>query len=168
MRNKIIILLSAIAFFSAKSASAFCPVCTIAVGACVGLSRWLGVDDAITGIWIGGLLVAVSAWTIDWMNKKNYLFKFYKIAVYAGYYILTIVPLYYAGIVGHPYNRLWGMDKLVLGIIFGSIFIFLGEEFHFFLKKRNGGKVYFPFQKVAFAILPLAILSAIFYYLTGC
>jgi hypothetical protein len=168
MNKKTIILFSAIALFSAKSASAFCPVCTIAVGACVGLSRWLGVDDAITGIWIGGLLVAVSAWTIDWMNRKNYSFKFYKYAVFAGYYLLTIVPLYYAGIVGHPYNRLWGMDKLVLGIIFGSIFIYFGEELHFFLKKRNDGKVYFPFQKVVFAIAPLLILSAIFYYLTGC
>jgi hypothetical protein len=34
------------------------------------------------------------------------------------------------------------------------------------LKKKNQDKVYFPFQKVVFAISPLIVLSAIFYILT--
>lgn len=34
-------------------AQAVCPVCTVAVGTGVGLSRWLGVDDTITGLWLG-------------------------------------------------------------------------------------------------------------------
>jgi len=40
---------------------------------------------------------------------------------------------------------------------------FLGTELNFILKKKNGGKAYFPFQKVATAIVPLIILSLVFY-----
>lgn len=35
----------------AKKALAVCPICTVAVGAGVGLSRCLGIDDSITGLW---------------------------------------------------------------------------------------------------------------------
>jgi hypothetical protein len=56
---KIFTILAAVAVFAglffAETASAICPLCTIAVGAGVGLSRWIGVDDAVTGLWIGGL-----------------------------------------------------------------------------------------------------------------
>ncbi len=41
-------------FLGANSAQAICPICTIAVGAGVGFSRYLGIDDTIAGLWIGG------------------------------------------------------------------------------------------------------------------
>lgn len=44
---------------------AVCPVCTVAVGAGVGFSRYLGIDDTIAGLWIGALIVSVSMWTIN-------------------------------------------------------------------------------------------------------
>lgn len=56
------------------SAYAICPICTIAVGAGVGLSRWLGVDDTISGIWIGGLAISSIWWTINWLNSKHIRF----------------------------------------------------------------------------------------------
>ena len=43
----------ALGLFFAIPAKAICPVCTVAVGAGIGLSRWLGIDDSITGLWIG-------------------------------------------------------------------------------------------------------------------
>ena len=52
------------------SSYAICPICTLAVGAGVGLSRWLGVDDTVTGLWIGGLTVSMILWTIFWADKK--------------------------------------------------------------------------------------------------
>jgi hypothetical protein len=68
--------------------------------------------------------------------------------------------------IGHPLNTIWGMDKLVLGIILGSIFFLLAVYLNNFLKKKNNGKVYFPFQKVVIPVITLAILSVIFYFLT--
>ncbi len=58
-----------------------CPVCTIAVGAGIGLSRWLGVDDLISGLWIGGLIVSLIGMTILWLNKKNLKNNFLRLAI---------------------------------------------------------------------------------------
>ena len=140
-----------------------CPVCTIAVGAGVGLCRYLGINDAISGTWIGGLIISLIAWTIDWLNKKNIRFLFRKILVAIFYYAIIIIPLYSWNIMGHPGNKLFGIDKLLAGIIAGSIVFVLSILFNDFLKKRNQGKVYFPFQKVVIPLLFLIITSIIFW-----
>ena len=140
---------------------AVCPVCTIAVGAGVGLCRYLGIDDAISGIWVGGLIISLIAWTIDWLNQKNIRFLFRKILVAIFYYAIIIIPLYKMNIMGHPQNKLWGMDKLLAGIIVGSVVFILSVLFNDFLKKKNQGKVYFPFQRVVVPILFLIIASYI-------
>jgi len=150
-------------FFPLTAAKAVCPICTVAVCASVGLSRWLGVDDTITGQWIGGLAVSLIIWTVDYLNKKNIRFYGRKILTVVFYYLIIIWPLYYFSLVGHPYNRLWGMDKLILGIIIGSIFFSLAVVAEYFLKKKNDGKTYFPFQKVVFPVGFLLIGSLIFY-----
>lgn len=151
--------------FFAFPAKAFCPVCVVAVGAGLELSHYLGIDDVITGLWIGALLVGLSAWTIEWLGKKKINFKGKKIVVYLAYYSLTIIPLYYAGLMGQYGHTFWGTDKLLLGIIFGSAVFFLGGMLNLWLKKQNGGKVYFPFQKVIIPVGLLLILSIIFYFL---
>ena len=38
---------------------AICPLCTFAVGAGIGLTQYLGIDDVITGLWIGGFIVSL-------------------------------------------------------------------------------------------------------------
>ena len=149
-----------------KTASAICPLCTIAVGAGVGLAEWLGIDDTITGLWVGGLIVSLIMWTIHWLDKKNIKFKGRKILVTLAYYLIVIAPLYPLGIMGHPLNKLWGIDKLLLGIILGSIFFFIGGLWYLILKKRNDEHAYFPFQKVIMPIAPLIILSIVFYFIT--
>lgn len=160
------ILLPSAIFLFARSAQAVCPVCVVAVSACVGLSQYLGIDDTISGLWIGGLLISMIIWTIDWLKRKNIKFYFRKILVAGLFYVFTIGPLYRSEMIGHPANKLWGMDKLLLGIISGSIF-FLGAVFlNNYLKKKNNDKVFFPFQKVVVPVVTLGILSGIFYFLT--
>ncbi|OGY42444.1 MAG: hypothetical protein A2Y67_00165 [Candidatus Buchananbacteria bacterium RBG_13_39_9] len=154
--------------FMAKTSLAVCPVCTVAVGAGVGLSRWLGVDDLITGTWIGGLLVSMIWWTIGWLNKKNIRFKGRKILAALAYYLLVILPLYFSGVIGHPYNQFCGLDKLLFGIIIGSIGFFAGAILNLWLKKKNQGKVYFPFQKVVLPVGILIIISVVLYIILKC
>jgi hypothetical protein len=155
-------------FFFVKPALAICPLCTIAVGAGIGLSRWLGISDTITGLWLGGLIVSMIAWTESWLEKKNIRFKGRIFVNIIAYYALIIIPLYYAGIIGNPINTLCscGLDKLLFGIITGSIAFWCGANWYFYLKEKNNGHAYFPFQKVAMPIAPLIILSLIFYFLT--
>lgn len=154
--------------FTAQLTLAVCPVCTIAIAGGVGLSRWLGIDDAVSGIWIGGLIISSAIWFLNWLDKKQIKFKFRWLVVVALFYLVVILPLYWAGIMGHPYNKFCGMDKLLLGIIGGSLVFLIGNWFSDFLKKKNQGKAFFPFQKVVVPISFLIILSMIFYYLVKC
>lgn len=148
----------------AKPVLAVCPVCIVAVGAGLGLSEYLGIDDAIAGLWIGGLLIAISIWTIDWLNRKQYKLgnkKIRDILVFFLYYALTIWPLWSQGYIGGAFHQLWGLDKLIVGIALGSIIFTLTNIWYLKLKKDNGGRAYFPFQKVVMPLAALLILSLI-------
>ncbi len=162
------LLFFTISLFFTKKALAVCPICTIAVGAGVGLSRYLGIDDAITGLWVGGLTVSMITWTESWLDKKNIHFKGRIIINVLAYFALIVIPLYYSGIIGNPLNTLCacGLDKLLFGIIAGSIAFWCGASWYFYLKEKNGGHAYFPFQKVVMPVSPLIILSLIYYFLT--
>jgi hypothetical protein len=157
---------------SAKSALAVCPVCTLAVAGGLEISRWLGIDDVVTSLWIGALVVSMIMWTINWFNKKNIRFEGREILTTVGYYLLVIVPLYWmnnkngAPIIGDPRNTFWGVDKVLLGIILGSILFFLSSFWYEALKKKNNGHSYFPYQKVAMPVASLLIVSVMFYFLT--
>ncbi|MFA5744695.1 MAG: hypothetical protein WC887_00545 [Candidatus Paceibacterota bacterium] len=152
----------------AKHALAVCPICTVAVGAGVGLSRWLGIDDSITGLWIGGLTVSMITWTESWLDKKNIHCKGRVWVTIIGYYLLIVIPLYFMGMIANPANAVYStwLDPLLIGIIVGSVSFWFGASWHFFLKEKNGGHAYFPFQKVAMPVGPLVFLSIVFYFLT--
>lgn len=152
-------------------AHAICPVCTIAVGVGVGISRKYGVDDTISGLWVGGLLVSVTFWTINYFNRKkiNFWGRNFFTAVF--YYAITLVPMYQKNIIsqklfGDHFQTLWGIDRLLLGIIFGSFFFLLGALSYQYLKRRNNNHAYFPFQKIVMPVSPLIILSFVFYFIT--
>jgi hypothetical protein len=148
-----------------SQAFAVCPLCTIIVGAGLGLDRYFGVDDTISGVWIGGLLVSLIIWTIDWMNQKNYRFYGRKILITLLYFGFVFIPLYLQGIIGSPLNKLWGMDKLIVGTILGSIFFLVGAILYEFIKKKNKGHAQFPFQKILMPIAPLILLTIIFFFM---
>jgi hypothetical protein len=59
-----------------------CPICTVAISGGVGLCRYLGIDDLISGVWIGALLFSLFWLTIDWLNKKRIKFLFRKPLVF--------------------------------------------------------------------------------------
>lgn len=157
------LLIFIFAIFIALPAKAVCPVCIVAVGAGVGLSRWLGIDDIISGLWVGGLIISISFWTLDWLRKKNKGFKMDWLVVFILFYIMVILPLYYYGIIGRYVNSFLGIEKLIFGIIAGSAVFLLSVYLHNFLKSKNQGKSYFPYQKVAIPVLLLIITSLIFY-----
>lgn len=146
--------------------NAFCPVCTIAVGAGVGFSRWLKIDDTIAGVWIGGLTVSLITWTLNWLRSKNKTFRYDKIIITLLYFGFVVVPLSWSNIIGHPSNRLWGIDKLILGMISGGgVFLLSGLAYQK-LKERNNGKAHFPFEKVVFPVASLVIMSIVYFLIT--
>jgi hypothetical protein len=154
-------------FLLAGKALAVCPLCTIAVASGLGFSRWLGIDDSISGLWIGGLTVSMIFWTISFWDKKKIVFWGRDFLTAIAYYLLVILPLYYYNIfVGSLNIFSSGADKLFLGTIAGSAAFWAGAEWYIYLKARNNNKVYFPFQKIVFPVAPLLILSIILYFIT--
>jgi hypothetical protein len=147
--------------FAVKVGAQVCPVCVVAIGAGLGLSRWFGIDDVISSIWIGAFMVAIISWTSSFMKKKGWSFHDDGIVITLAYIFLTYIPLYYAGIVGHPLNQIWGLDKIIFGSGVGTVVLFLGHWLHLYLKKRNKGKVFFQYQRVVVPVVALLLTSII-------
>lgn len=166
-KNKIVLasVISFLGIFFAQTALAVCPVCVVGVGAGLGLARWLKIDDTITGLWIGGLTVAMIMWTIEWFDKKNIKFWGRDILTVIVYYVTVIWPLHSIEIIGNEYHTIWGMDKLILTIFIGSI-AFFGFEKWYRVMRTKRGKSLFRYQKVVWAWLPLIILSIFFFFVT--
>ena len=166
-RLKLLILITLISIFSATTANAVvCNLCVVAVGAGVGFSRWLGIDDSVTGLWVGGFIVAMISLTIKWLDKKSVNLKGKNILIIIAFYVLIIGLLFWQGIMGSPYNSIWGVDKLLFGIIMGSVIFYAVNAWYLKLKEKNGGKAYFPFQRIAMPVSSLAIVSFAFYIFT--
>lgn len=153
-------------FFVGVKAFAACPICTLAVGGALVLLEKFGVDNTISGVWIGGFLLSTSLWAINWLRKKEWDFKWMEPIIIIFFYGSLIIPLYWKDIIGSPDKMLWGVDKVFLGVFFGSIFFHLGYVAYLKIKEKNGGKPWFPFQRVAMPIFPLIILSIVFYFIT--
>jgi len=150
----------------ALPAQAICPVCTGAVVVGLAVSRWLGVDDSITGLWIGAFIVMVSLWTINWLNKKGIKWPFKKLSIWLVYIVTVFGGLYLNKSFGHPLNQLWGVDKLLLGIVLGAVVVYGVINLYYWIKKHHNNKSYFPFQRTVMMLGSLIILSAIFYFLS--
>lgn len=150
--------------FSTK-ALAVCPVCTIAVGGGLILSRFFGIDDLIMSVWIGGMILSTALTFGEYLRKKTKLSatasKLISIFVF---YVFLVITLEATHITGVPFNTLWGIDKIILGIILGSIMFFIGAQLHFYLKHKNKNQSLFPFQKVIIPVGSLWIATVIFYF----
>lgn len=140
-----------------------CPVCTIGVAVGVGLSRYLKIDDLISGIWIGALVIYLTLWTLVWLTKKNFNKAISFFISFIFWYALTLIPLRVYNIIGHPLNKIFGIDKLLFGIILGSLFLPVGLGLSELIKKNNNDKVLFPFQKVIIPIFILVFISFVIY-----
>ena len=144
-----------------------CPICTVAVVAGLGISRLLGIDDVVTAIWIGGFILSFSFVTIEWINKKwpkvNLAYYYYPTFVLM--YLFVLVPFKLNHTIGIIRNTLWGIDKIVLGIVIGSV-VFLIGVWADKLQRKKFNKIFFPFQKVVFPVLMLIITSLVFYFVT--
>ncbi|MHC1716767.1 MAG: glutaredoxin domain-containing protein [Candidatus Dojkabacteria bacterium] len=144
-------------------AYAICPLCTIAVGAGLGFSRYFGIDDLITSVWIGGILMSFSLMLAEKLTKK-FKFKWYisEIISIAAFYLMTFIPFHFLKVTGGELNHIWGVDKIILGSLVGSLLFYGAGKLHTYLMTKYG-KVLFPFQKVVIPVLSLWLGTLIFY-----
>lgn len=144
-----------------------CPVCTVTVIAGLGISRLLGIDDLVSAIWIGGLILSLSFVTVAWIGKKwpKLKSKYYYYPTFVLMYLFVLIPFKLDGTIGIIRNTIWGIDKIIFGIFIGSVALLTGALADKYQRKKFK-KIFFPFQKVIFPILALLIASLVFFFLT--
>ncbi len=142
--------------------SAHCPLCVAGAVAGVSVTRWIGVDDSITGVWIAALLGAMSFWFSSWLYPKiSHKFKsetllFLKPFVYLIVFASTIWSFYRFNLVIRM-SQIFGLDKLTFGMLTGGILFYLAD----LIKIKH----YFNYQRIVISLGSMIILSLAIYVL---
>ena len=141
-----------------------CPVCTFAVAGGLGIAKFFGVKDEAMGVLIGAALLAFSNWTVCFLEKKNIKKLWVKIAVYVGWYS-TLIVVYLGKTPQIIYNRhtIFGVDSFLVSVAAGTLAAVAGSTLYDYLKKKNGGKAHFPYEKVVLPIMLIALVSYLFH-----
>lgn len=167
-----IFFLSALMFIlrliTAPSALAHCPLCVAGAAAGVTLTRWVGIDDSITGVWIAALLGATSFWFYSWLlGKKIKFIEKYKLVIkpfiYLTIFLLTLWSFYKFQLIIRM-TQIFGFDKLTFGMLIGGALFYLVDVGDNYLIGR-AGKVYFPYQRVVVSLGSMVVLSLLTYIL---
>ena len=139
-----------------STAHAHCPLCTAAVGGGVAVTRFYGLDDIVMGIWVGAFVVS----TALWMNKKikrDYL-PFQDLFISSIAMVVTALSFYFGGLLGDLRYMLFGVDKLLIGMVLGGTVTYLVPLLSEAIKKRRG-RILFPFQTIILTLVSLLIIS---------
>ncbi len=146
-----------------REALAHCPLCVAGAGVGLTLSRLLGIDDAITGVWLAAFLAAMSFWTENIFIKDREVKLILRPLIYIGIFAATIWSFYKFNLVIRM-SQIYGLDKLTFGMLAGGILFYLVDVIDD-LTIRFSGKVFFPYQRVAVSLGSMLILSFGIYYL---
>jgi hypothetical protein len=143
---------------------AHCPLCTAAVGTGVAVTRFYGIDDAIVGVWIGAFIISTALW-FSKVLKKRYKIPFQDFLLIILALVFTIVPFYFAGLIGGTDNSIFGTDKLLFGTLAGSLMTYIG----IFASNRikEGRRILFPYQTITLILLLLLLTSFVFWFVVG-
>jgi hypothetical protein len=156
--KKLNILLIAILLFLLSPAPAFahCPLCVAGAGAGLSISRLLGIDDSITGIWFAAFLGATSMWGANSLRKKYIPLQ--NTVVYIFFFALTIWSFYRFNLVNEHAGLIMGAPKLIFGMVAGGTLFYLADVGNGLIRKING-KVLFPYQPIVFSLGAMVLLS---------
>ncbi|MEK6917667.1 MAG: hypothetical protein AABW51_01850 [Nanoarchaeota archaeon] len=143
---------------------AHCPLCTGATIIGVGVTRSLGMDDSIIGIFVGAMIISSALWVNNILKKKNIGGSpFLRISsITAATFVLTFLSFYYAGLfgLGNVY-RIFGIEKIVFGTLSGSLVSLLAFSFSNKVKQKKG-RVLFNYQTIIFTFGGLVLNAILF------
>ena len=142
----------------AKPVYAQCPVCVVTVGGGLFLAKQLGIDDMIVSIWLSALNTAIAFW-IATKFKRKWLDNAYLWT--AAFFLFTLAYVVFSKQVGVYKNTFLGIDKIVFGLVLGLAVSVKAILLDKFLRGRNKGKVFFPYQKVVIPFVILIIITIV-------
>jgi hypothetical protein len=137
-------------------AYAHCPLCTAGAGAGLFLSRWLGIDDSITGVWMAAFLAASSLWAANSIKRK--FLPYQDTLIYLAVFVSTVWSFYVFNLVSEHAGMIMGIPKLTFGIISGGLVFFLVDKLNLLIKVKYG-KSLFPYQSIVFSLSSMIFLS---------
>ena len=167
-----LLVISLFTIVSSAAVMAHCPLCTVAVGAAAISAEMYGVDPSIVGIFIGAFGISTGIWIA---RKIKHHFPFQTSLIVLASFLLTVIPLYkinsdylyipllLAGSAGSILNKVYWLNKILVGSVLGGIVSLFAYGIHVFIKKING-KVLFPFQGIVITIISLLLLSIPMYF----
>ena len=160
--RKLLALLPSLFFL--REVSAHCPLCTGAVVAGAVGAKYLGLDVAILGIFVGAFAISLGLWVSR--KIKNY-FKYQSTLILTSSFFLTIAPSL-AFIKDMTYisllSKVFFVNKLLIGSIIGALVTLLAYKIHNHIKLKHG-RVLFPYQGVILTILFLFLVSIPVYFI---
>lgn len=148
---------------------AFCPVCAVVAGAGLGIFEWLGVDDSISGAWLGAFILSTAVLSNNYLIKKGKKSNLQLALVALLFYGAVFGGLYWqSGIFmfTNPFNKIFGVNKIIFGTLIGSALLAVSPWIDRGLRKMNNGKTFINYQKILIAIFLLLVSSGILYFLT--
>jgi len=149
-----------------------CPLCVVATAVGLSVARYYGVDDSVTGLWLGALAVSTAMWINIIVKNRMHKAKvkpipFQNIIVFVAVVVATIVPFYYAGFFNGMPNMsdtLFGVNRLVIGTVIGGFITLISPSVSNFIKRRRNAV--FPYQTILLTLVLLTFLSLFFWYFT--
>lgn len=151
--------------FLIQPAYAQCPICIVTVGGGMLIAKKLGIDDLLVSIWISALNTAISFWLASKLHNDKLMFK----KILGNPWLLSILMLgltlfyfQFTGQIGHPANKLLGIDKIIFGQTLGMFTMFVGNFIYGFTKYKNSNKTLFPYAKVVFPVGSVLLVTLIF------
>lgn len=165
---KKIISLFTVLLFVPQVAKAHCPLCTVGAGALAVGARYIGVNTAVVGVFIGAFALALGLWIAP-LIKKQYIPYQRKIFVIL-IFVFTIVPImplireyrsinvYLFGDYGSLLNRTYMFNLFVIGSLIGAGILYITPFVSTWIKKQRNGTL-IPYQGMLITFLLLFIVS---------
>ncbi len=140
------------------------PLCPIGLVGGMALARWLGVSDLVLGLWMGALIISVSVVTVKWLAKYG---KDFKGSFWTVFFLTIAITVYSVRgeLIWSGAGLVLGLPPVIAGMVLGAIIIFGIDFVNKFFIMKNGGKVYFLYQKLVVPIVGILVASLIVHYL---
>ena len=170
--NKKLLLIPLFILILLENTMAHCPLCTGAAVAGVAGARYLGLDVSLVGIFTGAFAISLALW----INRKSKIyFRYQKQIVIILSFLLTIIPVIYSikdtiyiplflyGGYGSLLNRIYSINKFLLGSVIGGIITLFAYYIHTNIKIKYN-RILFPYQGIVLT-MALLILASIPLYI---
>jgi len=146
---------------------AHCPLCTGGAGAAAVAAAYFGVKYGALGVFLGAFAIALAFWFAHKLPEK---FKYQSQLIFWAIYLSTVIPFYFmfkgdytskyisiSGDYGSVLNRTYLIDLYLIGLVVGSLIVYLSPKLSIALSKARGGKsVKFQGMIINFTLLLIA------------